>query len=217
MVSQADATKELTSVLKGFKLEAAESMSIVDKLTELDKNYAASAGEIGEALSRVSAVAQQAGMSLDETAAAVTVIMDVTQQGAQMTGTALRSMLSRYSQVKAGSFVSMVADDADVENLNDVEKVLNTLGISMRKNNLEMRKWTDVLGELNEKWITLSDVEKNAVATAVGGKIVPPSVSKTRNTHLIAGNALELFTTIKGKLLNEGFKTKRLAHLQRRP
>ena len=181
MISQADATRDLTAVLKGFKMEAAESMSVVDKLTELDKNYAASAGEIGEALSRVSAVAQQAGMSLDETAAAVTVIMDVTQQGAQMSGTALRTMLSRFSQVKAGSFASMIADEEDVENINDIEKVLNALGISLRKGSMEMRDWSDVLSELNDKWVALSDVEKNAIATAFGG-------TRQRNSFLVLMN-----------------------------
>ena len=88
MISQSEATKDLTAALKGFKLEVGEAMKVVDELTKLDMNYAASAGEIAEALSRTAAVAQLAGMSMEETAAAVTVIMDVTQQGAQMTVTA---------------------------------------------------------------------------------------------------------------------------------
>lgn len=169
MMSQSDATKDLTAALKGFKLQAEEAMGVVDELTKLDMNYAASAGQIAEALSRTAAVAQLAGMSMEETAAAVTVIMDVTQQGAEMTGTAMRSMLSRFGQVKAGSFVSIIGDEEDAENINDIEKVLNAIGITIRKNNMEMRAWTDVLADLNEKWITLSDVEKNAIATAMAG------------------------------------------------
>ncbi len=169
MMSQSEATKDLTAALKGFKLQAEEAMGVVDELTKLDMNYAASAGQIAEALSRTAAVAQLAGMSMEETAAAVTVIMDVTQQGAEMTGTAMRSMLSRFGQVKAGSFVSIIGDEEDAENINDIEKVLNAIGITIRKNNMEMRAWTDVLADLNEKWITLSDVEKNAIATAMAG------------------------------------------------
>jgi hypothetical protein len=39
-------------MLKGFKLEASEAMSVVDKLVALDKQYAVTAGGVAEALSR---------------------------------------------------------------------------------------------------------------------------------------------------------------------
>ena len=169
MLDMNSATKVLTSTLKGFKMEASEAGTIVDKLTKLDMNYAASAGEIGEAMSRTSAIASQMGMSLDETAAMVTTIMDVTQQSAEMAGTAVRSILSRYGNVKAGSFVSMMTEDEDLEKINDIEKVLSVLGISIRTSKMEMRNMGDVLDELATKWNTLSSVEQNAVATAFAG------------------------------------------------
>jgi TP901 family phage tail tape measure protein len=169
MLDMSSATKVLTSTLKGFNMEASEASDVVDKLTKLDMNYAASAGEIGEAMSRTSAVASQMGMSLDETAAMVTTIMDVTQQSAEVSGTALRSILSRYGNVKAGSFVSMMTEDEDLTKVNDIEKVLNVLGITIRDSKMEMKDMGDVLDELAEKWNTLSSVEQNAVATAFAG------------------------------------------------
>lgn len=171
MLDMNSATKVLTSTLKGFKLQASEASTIVDKLTKLDMNYAASAGEIGEAMARTSAIASQMGLSLDETAAMVTTIMDVTQQSAEMAGTAVRSILSRYGNVKAGSFVSMMTEGEDLEKINDIEKVLGVLGISIRNSKMEMRDMGEVLDELAKKWNTLSSVEQNAVATAFAGKM----------------------------------------------
>lgn len=165
------ATKVLTSTLKGFKMEASEATSIVDKFTKLDTKFAASAGEIGEALSRAASLAQQSGMSLDQASAFVTTIMDITQQSAEMAGTSLRTILARYGNVKAGSFVN--ADEDDVENINDIEKVLSRIGITIRSSNSDMRAFSDVLDDISEKWLYLTDVEKNAIATAVAGELAP--------------------------------------------
>lgn len=169
MMDMNNATKVLTSTMKGFKLEASNVGQVVDKLTKLDMNYATTAADIGEAMSRTAAIANQMGVSLDETAAMVTTIMDITQQSAEMTGTAIRTILSRYGNVKSGSFVSMLTDGEDLDKINDIEKVLSVLGIEIRKSGLEMRDVGDVLDQLALKWTTLSDVEKNAVATAFAG------------------------------------------------
>ena len=72
------AVEVLTSTMKGFGVEAQNSMSIVDELTALDQNYAASASEIGTALAKTAAVANNAGMSLQETESALAVLIDVT-------------------------------------------------------------------------------------------------------------------------------------------
>ena len=164
----ADATEKLTAVLKGFKMEASEVSDIVDKLVSLDMDFATTASNIGEALSRVSAVARQAGMDLNETAAAVTVVMDATQSDAGSVGTAFRTIMTRYMNVKAGQFTDLETGETD-ESLNDTEKVLKTLGISIRDSKMEFRDFSDVLDELADKWVTLSSVEKSAVAVSLAG------------------------------------------------
>lgn len=196
MLDMNSATKVLTSTLKGFKMEASEASNIVDKLTKLDMNYAASAGEIGEAMSRTSAIASQMGLSIDETAAMVTTIMDITQQSAEMAGTAVRSILSRYGNVKAGSFVSMMTEGEDLEKINDIEKVLSVLGISIRNSKMEMRDMGEVLDELAKKWNTLSSVEQNAIATAFAGtrqrnqfQVLLSNWNQVREAQEISANA----------------------------
>ena len=170
MISTTEATKDLTSAIKGFKLSTEEAMSVVDKLTKIDQVAAISAGNLAEGLARVSTTAQQAGLSLDETAAMVTTITEVTQRDASTAGEALRTLISRYSNVKAGVFTSMGEEAEETSgNINDIEKVLGKLGIRIRTSGTEMRSIEDVLDELAEKWDTLDDVSRNAVASAFAG------------------------------------------------
>lgn len=170
MISTAEATKDLTSALKGFKIASEDALSVVDKLTKIDQVAAISAGNLAEGLARVATTAQQAGLSLDETAAMVTTITEVTQRDASTAGEALRTLISRYSNVKAGVFTSMGEEAEETsENINDIEKVLGKLGIRIRTSGTEMRSIEDVLDELAEKWGTLDDVSRNAVASAFAG------------------------------------------------
>jgi hypothetical protein len=78
----AQATEYLTSTLNGFKLEAKDAAGVVDKLIQLDNNYATSAGEIASALQRSSNSAQQAGVGFDKLAAYITVVSSVTRKSA---------------------------------------------------------------------------------------------------------------------------------------
>ena len=171
MIEASSATEYLTAVLKGFKMEAAEAESIVDKLTKVDIAAAVSAGGIAEALSRTSVSAQLAGLDLSQTIGIVSTIGEVTQKSMESVGESVKTLLSRYGNVKAGVFsgMNLEEDGETTENINDIEKVLGKLGISIRTSSLEMRNVWDVLDEVAEKWQTLDTVSKNAISTAMAG------------------------------------------------
>ena len=174
MIEAGEATKYLTSMLKGFNLEASDSMDIVSKLTKVDMHYAASAGGIAEALSQTAVSARLAGVNIDNIVGYATEIIETSQASPSRVGNALKTMFSRYGNVKAGVFTKMSllgeeGDTSTTENINDIEKVLRKLGISIRSSSLEMRPFEDVIAEVAEKWKTLNSVSKNAVATALGG------------------------------------------------
>ena len=57
----------------------------------------------------------------------------------------------------------------EFEALNDIERVLNKIGISMRDTSAEFRNFDDVLAEIAEKWVALSGVERNVISTAFAG------------------------------------------------
>jgi TP901 family phage tail tape measure protein len=169
-IESGQASQYMTSMLKGFKLEASEAMSVVDKLVALDKKYAVTAGGVAEALSRTAVSAQMAGVELDKIAAMVTVITDVSQKSADTVGESMKTLFARYGNVKSGVFEDLTDSSGETtENINDIEKVLNSVGIRVRSSSLEFREMDDVLEELAGKWIGLTTVEKNAIATAMAG------------------------------------------------
>ena len=81
--------------------------------------------------------------------------------------------MSRYGNVKAGVYNKMNVDSETQdsgEQINDVEKVLNKLGITMRDTNLQFKDFDQVLDEIAIKWETLDTVSKKAIANAFAGR-----------------------------------------------
>ena len=85
-LDSAQATEYLTSTLNGFKLEAEDAITVVDKLISLDNAYATSAGELAEALQRTANSAQQAGFTFDEIVSYITVVSSVSRKSADSIG-----------------------------------------------------------------------------------------------------------------------------------
>jgi phage-related minor tail protein len=52
MIDSAKATEYLISTMKGWKLGVDDMEGVIDKMAELDRNAAISAGDIAEAMSR---------------------------------------------------------------------------------------------------------------------------------------------------------------------
>jgi TP901 family phage tail tape measure protein len=64
--TQADVAQELIAIQNAFNMSAQDMMSVVDKLTTVDNNSATSTAELGQALERTAASAQNAGVTFDE-------------------------------------------------------------------------------------------------------------------------------------------------------
>lgn len=173
MIEASQATEYLTSMIKGFKLEVSDAITVVDKLTKLDMVSATSSGGLAEAMRNVASSAQLANVSLDKTLAYAATIIETTQRDESSVGMSLRTILARYGNVKAGAFSNLnlaATGDADLENINDIEKVLKKIGISIRSSATEFRSFETVLDEVADKWERLDSVSKNAVATAFAGQ-----------------------------------------------
>lgn len=93
MIEASQATEYLTSMIKGFKLEVSDAVDVVSKLTSVDMESAVSAGGLAAALQNVAATAQLAGVSLDETIAYASTIIETTQRDASSVGMALNRVL----------------------------------------------------------------------------------------------------------------------------
>lgn len=164
-LSSTDASEILTATLNGFQMAADQASKVNDILTSIDLESASGADSIGTALMKVASQANNAGVSLEKTSAIIATIKDVTQDSDESIGTAMKSILSRMNQIKAGKFV-----DAETgESLNDTEKVLKKIGVSMRDNTGMFRDSEGVLDDIAKKWKTLDSNSQKAVATATAG------------------------------------------------
>lgn len=163
-IESTEASKALTSALKGYKLEAQEVISVVDKLTAVDMEAATSAGDIATAMAETAASAEIAGVSMDRLIGYISTVAEVTQDGAESVGTFYRTLFARMGNIKVGNFTS---DDG--EDLNDVEKVVNSLGISLRGTDGLFRDFGEVLDEVGNKWENFNNVQQHAIATAFAG------------------------------------------------
>ena len=137
---------------------------------------AISAGELALAMSRANNSARLAGSEMNNFIGYVTTIADRTQKSAESVGESMKTMFARYGNIKAGKFAatdleqsSSDYDEQEYENLNDLETVLDKVGIKLRKNAKEWKDFDTVLKEIMDKWKTWDQTTQNAVATAFAG------------------------------------------------
>lgn len=164
-LSSSDASEILTATLNGYQMAADQASRVNDILTSIDLESASGADSIGKALMKVASQANNAGVSLEKTSAIIATIKDVTQDSDESIGTAMKSILSRMNQIRAGKFV----DSETGENLNDTEKVLKKIGISMQDSNDQFKDSESILDDVANKWNTLDSNSKKATATAMAG------------------------------------------------
>lgn len=140
-------------------------MSIVDKLTAVDMEAAVSAGGLAEAMARTANSARLAGVDMNQLIGYIAAVGEVTQRDMATVGEAFKTIFARYGNVKLGVLV----DEESGESLNDFETALNAVGISLRNQEGQFRDFNEVMLELSERYKTLSETEKSAIATTLGG------------------------------------------------
>ena len=176
-IESSEATELLTSSLNGYKLEAQDAMSVVDKISSIDLAAATSSYELATALARTANSANDAGVSFDKLLAMIGTVSSVTRKSASTIGESFKTIFARMGNVAAGK------DTDDMgEPLNDVEKTLNKMGIALRANTGEWRNFETVLDEVAEKWEKFNSTEQSQVATAIAG------VRQQENFRALMGN-----------------------------
>lgn len=159
----AESTERLTAIMNGFKLSATETGSVVDKLVGLDNQFATSVDEISTAMKYSSNSAQEAGVDFNHLAAYITVISSTTRQSSETIGQAMKTILARFTDIKAGRI------DEDGLGINNVDDALKRVGVSLRDANGNFRDMQDVISDLGSRWSTIDDMEQKNIAKAVAG------------------------------------------------
>lgn len=122
-------------------------------------------------MTKTAASASNVGMSLERTAAYASTILAVTQDEAESIGNALNTIISRYSRITKTGFGKSFEFDGETVNVNDVSRALSeAAGINVFNYDTgTFRDFGEVLDELAGKWDSLSERERNYIATQLAG------------------------------------------------
>lgn len=140
---------------------------VADVWAYLGDASASGADEIGTAMQKVSAVADQAGISFEWLGSYIATLSEKTRLAPEAIGTAMNSILSRLQQIKQKGF-----NDEDVYKINDIAKALGTLEkpiALMDEATGEWRAFPDILNDIADQWANLTDKEQAYIATTMGG------------------------------------------------
>lgn len=164
----AQTTDYMTTALRGFKLEMSDASKIVDVYSNLAAHTAVSQEELAIAMSKTASSMESVGSTFEETSAMIGTMVAVTRESSTNIGTALKSIASRYGEMKKD--MSAVVDaEGEAISYNKVDAALQSIGISMKTADGQFREFTDVIIELGEKWNELDSVQQRYIATQFAG------------------------------------------------
>lgn len=81
-IEASQATELLTSSLNGYKIEAKDAMSVVDKISSIDLEAATSSEELATALARTANVANDSEVSFNKLLGMIGTVSSVTRRSA---------------------------------------------------------------------------------------------------------------------------------------
>lgn len=140
------------SALRGFGLDAKDAGHVADVLAENANRTNSSVAETGEAMKYIAPLARAAGISLEETAAAIGIMANAGIQGSQA-GTTLRGALSRLSKPTA-----------------DMQQAMDELGIAFYDSEGRMLSLSDQVGMLGSAMEGMTDEQKNNYLVTLYGQ-----------------------------------------------
>ena len=169
-LSAADATDKMTAALRGFNMELNEESAqrVADVYSELAAITAADVNDISSAMSKTASIASSAGMEFETTAAFLSQIIETTQESAETAGTAMKTVIARFQELKKSP--SEIGEiDGEIVDANAIEKALRSVGVSLRDANGQFRELDDVFLELSSKWRGLDKNTQRYIATIAAG------------------------------------------------
>ena len=100
-------------------------------------------------------------LSFEQLAAIVGKTAEKTRLEGSQIGNGLKTIMTRLSKV------GELSDEVDPETLSDVSESLHKIGIEVYNADGSFRKFDVIMGELANKWDTLSDAEKSNISFSI--------------------------------------------------
>lgn len=161
----AEATNKMTAALNAYKLSAEDASRVTDTVAALSANAATSSEELMTALTKTASIAANAGVSLENTEVFLTKMIETTREAPENLGTALKTIVARFGEVKQEIDGEMV-ETADI---NKVDKALKSVGMTLLDSAGQVRDLDQVFMELSSKWDSLDRNTQRYIATQAAG------------------------------------------------
>ena len=194
----AAATDAMTVAINAFNLKAEESIKITDIYSNLAAKAAVDQSELANAMSKVASMAASVGMSLETTSTFLTQIIETTREAPETAGTALKTVLARFGEVKklidTGKSTG-TTDEGEEIDVNKIDTALKTVGVRLTDTNGQMRALDKVIIELAEKWNSLDSMTQRYLATMAAG-------SRQQSRFLALMSNSERLTELLGEAYN---------------
>lgn len=168
----AEATDAMTVAINAFKLEASDASRVVDVYSQLAARAAVDQNELANAMSKVASMAASVGMSLETTSAFLTQIIESTRESAETSGTALKTVLARFGEVKKlidTGKTEGTTDEGEAVDVNKIDTALKAIGVRLTDEQGQMRALDQVLIETAQKWDSLDSMTQRYLATMAAG------------------------------------------------
>ena len=140
--------------------------SMLDGVTSIADQNATDIGKIAEAYTVAGSAFANAGESERTFAALIGTTTAATQRSGSEMARGLQTILFRVRQVKGE------LDDGEMieaEDISNAAKALDSVGISVLNDANELKSFSEIMGELNEKWDTLNTKQKAYLQNALAG------------------------------------------------
>ena len=173
-LNAATATDRMTNALRGFNMELnqANAKNVADVYSKLAAITASNVDEISTAMTKVASLANNANMEFETTAAFLSQIIETTRESAETAGTALKTVIARFSEVKElynqGELLGKDEEGEEI-NVNKVSEALRTAGINLNEFLTGAKGLDDIFIELSSKWDSLDKVHQRYIATIAAG------------------------------------------------
>lgn len=158
--------KTLQAIMNQFDLTQDDLLMISDTIQSISQSmsydFAGGIEQIASGISASGSVAKDAGLSLAEYSSMLGTIIEQTNFDGSQVGNALKTIMSRIT--KASETSGTLTSD-----ISKAETSLRSVGIEVRSSSGEFRELDDVLGDLADKWDSLSSVEQSNLSYELAG------------------------------------------------
>ena len=170
----AEATDRMTNALRGFNMELNDvsSQRVNDVYSNLAAKSASNVDELSTAMTKTASIAHAANMEFETTAAFLAQIIETTRESAETAGTALKTVIARFSEVKKlYSEGELTGQDEEGEQIdvNRVSTALRAAGVDLNEYLTGAKGLDEVFIELASKWDNLDLVTQRYIATMAAG------------------------------------------------